>query len=367
MRIIYDYQIFSQQEYGGISRYFYELASRIAQSEGCNACISAFLYVNKYIKGDEKFEIIGTPVPRIPHMGKVQIAANHLLSRVFVPHYKPDIIHETYYAKHGIAPAKAKTILTVYDMTYERFCDCFPTKQKISRDKAYAVKRADHIICISENTKNDLVGLLNVDSSKVSVIHLGYTNNAAMDKTRMDTGSAEKPYILYVGQRTVYKNFSRLLEAYAKSPRLQQEFKLVCFGGDSFSTEEANKILGLKLSLENVVHVMGNDGLLKALYANASLFVFPSLYEGFGIPLLEAMSLSCPVVCSNTSSFPEVAGEAADYFDPWSVDEMICSIESVAFSTERRKQLIARGLERIKLFSWEKCAEETLGVYSSLL
>lgn len=152
MRIAYDYQIFSQQEYGGISRYFVELANRIAQREDCYACINAFFYTNKYIKQGEKYEIVGTPVPVIPHMGRVQNTTNYLLSRVFVRKCKPDIIHETYYAKHGIAPAGIKTILTVYDMTYERLRGCFPANQKISHDKECAVKRADHIICISEST-----------------------------------------------------------------------------------------------------------------------------------------------------------------------------------------------------------------------
>jgi glycosyltransferase involved in cell wall biosynthesis len=250
-------------------------------------------------------------------------------------------------------------------MTHEKLAHLFPAEQKISQNKKYAVQRADHIICISESTKNDLIDILNISPDKISVIYLGYTNKTARHKNKLNSG--EKPYILYVGQRAAYKNFSCLLQAYASSPRLQRDFKLVCFGADRFSNDEINKIKDLNIKQENVVHLIGDDDLLSQLYSNASIFVFPSLYEGFGIPLLEAMSFNCPVVCSNTSSFPEVAGDAADYFDPCNLEEMISSIESVAFSTEKRNHLIERGLERIKLFSWEKCAEKTLKVYSSLL
>jgi glycosyltransferase involved in cell wall biosynthesis len=257
------------------------------------------------------------------------------------------------------------TVLTVYDMTYEKMRNFFPAKQKISQNKEYAVKRADHIICISESTKNDLIDILNISQAKISVIYLGYTKKTATHLNKLNIG--EKPYILYVGQRVAYKNFRRLLQAYARSPRLQKDFKLVCFGADHFSNDEINQIKELNLKPENVVHLKGDDEILNHLYSNASIFVFPSLYEGFGIPLLEAMSFKCPVVCSNTSSLPEVAGDAADYFDPCNLEEMISSIESVAFSAEKRNHLIERGLERIKLFSWEKCAEETLKVYSSLL
>ena len=365
MRIVYDYQIFLYQQYGGISRYCYELARRIAQIEGCHASIHALLHVNKYIKGDENFEVIGTPIPDILWLRRVPITINYLLGRRLARKCKPDIVHETYFTKYSIAPAKVKTVLTVYDMTYERLTNFFPSVQKISQNKECAVKRADHIVCISESTKNDLIDTININPDKISVIYLGYTKDTTRHENKLNIN--DKPYILYVGQRAGYKNFSRLLQAYAKSQRLQKDLRLVCFGADRFSNNEINQIRELNIKPENVVHLKGDDGILNHLYLNASIFVFPSLYEGFGIPLLEAMSFKCPVVCSNTSSFPEVAGDAADYFDPCNLEEMTSSIESVVFSTEKRNHLIERGLERIKLFSWEKCAEETMKVYSSLV
>jgi len=365
MHIVYDYQIFSRQEYGGVSRYYYELASRIAKYEGCDVSVHALLYVNNYIKCNDSFKVIGIHVPIIPKTGRARILFNAVLGRMLIRKCMPDIIHETYYARHGATPAKAKTVITVYDMIHEKFRDNFPSQDKTSHNKACAVKRANHIICISENTKNDLINLFNVSPQKISVIYLAYTLRKESSQRRLNIGN--KPYILYVGQRGAYKNFSRLLQAYSYSPRLQRAFKLVCFGGARFSNDEINQIKKLNLKTEDIVHLNGDDDILSTLYSNAAVFVFPSLYEGFGIAPLEAMSFKCPVVCSNTSSLPEVAGDAAEYFDPYNIEEMTFSIESAVFSNEKRNKLIERGLKRINLFSWEKCAEQTLKVYSSLL
>ena len=365
MRIVYDHQIFSWQEYGGISRYYYELASRIAMHEGCNVSILAPLYVNRYLQDNDKFKIIGIHVPRIPRTGRAINLFNAVPGRILIRRCMPDIVHETYYARHGAAPAKAKTVITVHDMIHEKFRDNFPSRDKTSQNKECAVKRANHVICVSENTKNDLIELFNVSPTKISVIRHGYTLGKESLQRKSNIGN--KPYILYVGQRGAYKNFSRLLQAYSYSSRLQRAFKLVCFGGSRFSNDEINQIKQLNLETEDVVHLNGDDDILSTLYSNAAVFVFPSLYEGFGIPPLEAMSFKCPVVCSNTSSLPEVTGDAAEYFDPYNIEEMMFSIESVVFSTEKRNKLIKMGLKRINLFSWEKCAEQTLKVYSSLL
>lgn len=365
MHIVYDYQIFSMQEYGGISRYYYELASRIAGYEGCAVGIHAPLYVNRYIKNNGKFKINGIHVPMIPRTGRVLIRFNSMLLRVLPLGCLPDIVHETYYSRHGTIPGKTKKVITVYDMIHERFSDFILPQDKSSQNKKYAIKRADHVICISENTKNDLINLFDVNPQKISVIHLGFKLRQESSPSNIKIG--KKAYILYVGQRFFYKNFNRLLQAYALSARLKRDFKLICFGGGSFSNDEINQIKQLNLEMGNIVHVKGDDDVLSELYSNAAVFVFPSLYEGFGIPPLEAMSFKCPVVCSNTSSIPEVAGDAAEYFNPRNIEEMMSTIESVVYSNEKRDNLIKRGLKRLNLFSWGKCAEQTLKVYSSLV
>jgi len=138
-------------------------------------------------------------------------------------------------------------------------------------------------------------------------------------------------------------------------------------GGKKFSQDETNLIQSLGLSTNKIRHINGDDQDLARLYRQASAFVYPSLYEGFGIPLLEAMSFGCPVVCSNTSSFPEVAGNACEFFDPYDHDSIAHALEKVLFSTELSKQLVELGKERIKSFSWEKCAAQTYAVYATLI
>lgn len=365
MKIVYDHQIFAIQEYGGISRYFYELASRIACYEGCEVCVHAPFYVNRYIKNNDIFKVIGVYVPRIPRTGRALMRMNDLFGRLFPPKDLPDIVHETYHSRYVATPAKSRTVITVYDMIHEKYKDMAPASESTSQNKASAVKRADRIICISVNTKKDLIHYFNVNPDKISVIYLGYSLNRMLSPQKLNIGDA--PYILYVGQRYAYKNFHRLLQAYSLSQRLTKAFKIVCFGGAGFSKDELHLMEKLHLKPENIMHLSGSDDILSVLYSNAALFVFPSLCEGFGIPLLEAMSFRCPVVCSNTSSLPEVAGDAAEYFDPVNIEEMTRAMETVVFSTDRRRVLIEKGLQRINLFSWEKCAEQTLEVYSSLL
>jgi glycosyltransferase involved in cell wall biosynthesis len=148
---------------------------------------------------------------------------------------------------------------------------------------------------------------------------------------------------------------------------MRREFLLVVFGGNPFGTGELSRIRHLGLSESNVKHISGSNKVLASLYKRASAFVYPSFYEGFGIPPLEAMSFDCPVACSNTSSLPEVVGDAALLFDPEDTDAIRTSIENVLTSPEIRATLISRGRERIKRFSWDRCASETVKIYRELV
>jgi glycosyltransferase involved in cell wall biosynthesis len=203
---------------------------------------------------------------------------------------------------------------------------------------------------------------LPVPENKTSVIYHG---SSFYKKTKNKSFPIRKPYLLFIGQRDGYKNFDILLRAFAHSSKLRKDFLLICFGGGTFSSVERKRIATLGLSLQDVIHVRGDDADLAGFYGEAAAFVYPSLYEGFGIPLLEAMALSCPVVCSNASSFPEVVGNAADLFDPFDEESLRSTIERVVFSMEHRDFLIGRGLDRARLFSWDRCAEETLQVYAN--
>jgi glycosyltransferase involved in cell wall biosynthesis len=235
--------------------------------------------------------------------------------------------------------------------------------------KKDAVSRADHVICISENTRRDLVEMFGVAETKVSVVYLGYDELATSGKEPEAVAAVTSscPYLLYVGTRGGYKNFEGLLRAYASSGFLRDNFSLVTFGDGPFRGEENLLIKELGLSNGQVKQIGGEDNVLGHLYKGAAAFVYPSLYEGFGIPPLEAMSIGCPVICSNTSSLPEVVGNAGEYFDPGSIESIRTALETVLQSTTRRDDLIKMGHMRSASFSWARCADETLAIYRSLI
>jgi glycosyltransferase involved in cell wall biosynthesis len=178
--------------------------------------------------------------------------------------------------------------------------------------------------------------------------------------------SLEGPFILYVGQRCPHKNFPVLLNAYCHSPGVHREFGLVCFGGEPFTKEE-KQLLARHGLQQRACQVSGTDEELAGHYSRASLLVYPSLYEGFGLPLLEAMHYGCPVVASRTASLPEVGGDAAAYFDPSSEDDLAAAMARVLSDAALRMRMIDKGYGREKQFSWDTCASQTLALYKSLL
>lgn len=364
MKIAYDYQIFALQEYGGISRYFYELARNLALSNTCDVMIIAPSYINKYINDINNGLVFGKYLPIIKGTYRIRKYLNIFITKNLLYIKHPDIVHETYYNLLKLARPNAKVVVTVYDMIHEKYSEYFPSNDETIYIKSKAINRADHVICISENTRNDLIKLTNIHKSKTSIVHLG-VDIINLIKIKKKMGG--RPFILYVGHRDGYKNFQRFLKSYFSSKRLLRDFDLVCFGGPEFSSDELTSLNRLGLTPGQVRRISGNDEVLAHLYSNAAALIYPSIYEGFGIPLLEAMAYQCPVVCSNTSSMPEVAGNAAEYFNPYEVDSIVGAIESVVYSSEKSSSLISLGLTRIKLFSWEKCAKQTYEIYSSLL
>jgi len=253
-------------------------------------------------------------------------------------------------------------------MIHELFKESFPPNDQTSRIKRLAIDRADHVICISASTRQDLIDLFGISEDRVSRVHLGFSQ-FPLSKGNADQANqvSERPYLLYVGGRLGYKNCAGFLRSVAASPRLIRDFDVVAFGGGRLLPTQLALARHLGFKDSQVRRVTGDDSLLGRCYEQARAFVFPSLYEGFGLPPLEAMAHSCPVISSNTSSMPEVSGDAAEYFDPSDTEDMNRAIESVVYSDERVKQLRALGQERLKEFSWRRCSEETLAIYENLL
>jgi len=376
MKIAYDSQIFRAQTYGGVSRYFCEIASRIAKEPGVQVSITAPMHINAYLAHvppgivsgfrapeTDRFQTnYGANYPRLALRGLGLLMGDWMLHAM-----KPDIVHETYFSPYRLGARRARRVLTIYDMIHEKFASSFPHADKTARYKALAAERADHVICISESTRRDAIEILGLPPDKTSVVYLGFalmnTAGARVEELVLPT---REPFLLYVGNRGGYKNFLRLLEAYGASPQLKTGYKLICFGGGAFQADELKTMQTLGLDSGQVTQLGGDDQLLAKLYEHASAFIFPSLYEGFGIPPLEAMSHDCPVVCSNTSSIPEVVGDAGEYFDPADAASMRAAIERVVTSDSHRKLLISKGRARLKYFSWDRCAVETLDIYMQL-
>lgn len=358
MKILFDHQIFGAQRFGGISRYFVELAKNLIKN-GNHVDILAPIHYNihlndfnveKNIKNNIYFDVNFRGFPRTIQM------LNHNLSGFYFRHSKVDLIHETYY-NYKSYKSNLPRIVTIHDMTDEVLGRSFGVISGVSKLKKRAVDSADHIICVSKNTQKDLIEVFGVPEKKTSVVHHGYSIFESTGKI-----VSSKPYILFVGNRSYYKNFFGLINAFSKSERINQNFNLVAFGGATFSRSELDLIDQLRLT-GKVFHVSGNDSILAQYYQGATSFIYPSFYEGFGMPLLEAMYYSCPVVSSNTSCMLEIAGDAAIYFDPSNLDQMINALELSIFDSKIRKNSIVNGLERINQFSWNKCAQETEKIY----
>lgn len=364
MKVAFDHQIFSFQRYGGVSRYFFELASRLPAHGVSEVSVVAPLYVNKYLADDPAHRFArGRYVPYTFAGIPVVPLVNRFTAPLAWRGTNPDIVHETYFAAKPVGRARRR-VVTVYDMIYELFTDEFPDAAKVTATKRAAVDRADHVICISENTRRDLIRLFDVDPARTSVVYLGHSITTEPNAAKAGSGD-RRPSLLYVGNRRGYKNFSTLLQAYGSSPILQ-DFDLIAFGGPPLTPGELKEIRQLGIT-DRVRYESGSDQALASCYREATAFVFPSMYEGFGLPPLEAMSHGCPVVCSDAGSIPEVVGDAGAYFDPNNPEELRTALERVATTEGLQTDLRTRGYARISEFSWDKCAAETAQIYRQII
>ena len=362
MRILYDHQIFSSQVYGGISRYFCELMNRFSIC-GEDFELSLRYSNNHYLKNSsfskhkmffEQYHFRGKN--KLPNF----INKQNSIKRLKLGEY--DVFHPTYYDPYFLEYIGSKPFaLTIHDMIHEKFPKMFPTNDKTSEWKKLLASRAAKIIAISENTKQDIIKFYGIEEQKIEVIYHG--NTLRVNKyINLPSGLPEQ-YLLYIGDRHIYKNFKSFIPSVSQLLDENKNLNVVCGGGKKFDSDEEElfKELGIR---ERIHHFqISDDAMLVCLYKNAVAFVFPSLYEGFGLPILEAFSCGCPVILSNTSSVPEIAGDAAAYFNPYEVGSMNEQIRKVIYDEELREELKEKGSERLKSFSWEKTAKQTKEVY----
>jgi glycosyltransferase involved in cell wall biosynthesis len=366
MKIQYDHQIFSFQKYGGVSRYFYELIKEFDKTDDIHTSTSLLVSNNHYIF-DSKLTRHWQFFPNFEFRGKQKLMTplNKMVSIQKLKKQDFDLFHPTYYDPYFLEYLNNKPfVLTVHDMIHEKFSEYFDANDNTSINKKLLSEKASKIITVSKHTKNDLVEIFGTDPSKIEVIYHG--NSMLPNDTATLKMNIPGKYILFVGSRVGYKNFDSFIYAATRLLNNNPDLSIVCAGGGKFNSNEQS--LFDKLNIGNKIFQYNlDDDSLAFLYKKADLFVFPSIYEGFGIPLLEAFSCDCPVVCSNSSSLPEIADNAAAYFNPADIDSIFSTMAKVLGNNNLKEELIQNGRKRLKIFSWEKTAHETKKVYESIL
>ncbi len=364
MKVLFDHQIFLLQKYGGISRYIVRLNEHL-NNFGVNSKIYSPISINSHIGFNNNIEINHFKFKKIyKYCTKLFNYYNGSFTNFYINDFKPDIIHQTYYKKNYKLKKKKPIILTVYDLIHEKFYEKYNLKAN-NNWKLNSIKEADHIICISQNTQKDLLNYYNVSKDKTSVIYLASDIKSDLKKNNKKIKANEK-FILYVGNRKRYKNFYNFVKAFSNSKILKKEYKIICCGSSNFDYEEIIFFKKNNLDLDKINFVQGDDHQLLYLYENASSLVFPSKYEGFGLPAIEAMSLGCPVIASRINIFEEILGNNAAFFNPNDIEDIQKTMEDILLSKDKLNELSTLGLKHSKKFNWQYCAKETLNIYKKL-
>ena len=364
MKIFFDQDVFENQKFGGISRYIVELHRAINSYALAESYLCAPFCENEYLSSISRKDgvISGPNILSVLPLGKRRM--RDLILDMNCISVRPDVLHTTYYLRHRRPPLARSLVVTVHDMTHELFPEHFSQPEILSEKKRRAVFSADHVICISEKTKEDLQSIFGLPESKCTVVHHGITQ-LPMPST-LPKALSDRPYILYVGQRRGYKNFSALVHAFSCRRRLNNELRIICCGGGRISADERYEIQEAGISMESVVQISGDDALLSSLYASAKAIVYPSRYEGFGMPILEAFNSRCPIIALPVGAIPEIGGNAIRYVEEDTPEAWADAIEAVVLDDDEANRLRILGESRAKHFNWKRCAEETCKVYGML-
>lgn len=283
---------------------------------------------------------------------------------------RPDVfLTLTHYAPR-VSPVP--TIVSVMDLSFLHFPETFKKNDlyQLTKWTEYSVKNAKKVITISNSSKDDIIKFYKIPSEKISVVHLGL-KQLSMEKSskKLSEFGVTKKYILFVGTLQPRKNIAKLIEAFSILPeQLRDEYQLVVIGKKGWLYEEilsAPKKYNVDQSVVFLDYVSDED--LPQFYENAEVYVLPSLYEGFGLPVLEAMRYGCPVITSNVSSLPEAGGDAALYFDPTSTQDIAKTLEKVLKDDKLREDMIRRGNIHYKKFTWEKAAKDVLSAVEEVI
>lgn len=383
MKVLYDHQIFEHQRIGGVSRYFSEIIKHLP--EGVEADVSVRYSFNEYLKGlNIPFEWRNQLTSYYDFMPKMQFRGKKTLFGYAQKKYPEkyldycalnkentieklrkgnfDLFHPTFFQDYYLDYLNEKPyVLTVHDMIIELYPEFINSPGFVKRKKKL-VDNAAHIIAVSENTKQDIVNVFGTNPDKISVIH----HAASLIENSEKPEELPSKYLLYVGDRRLgYKNFAFFISSIQPLLLDDKDLYIVCTG-DGFTAEEDAffEALGIKSQIK-IKFV--DDKQMYGLYNWAQMFIYPSYYEGFGIPIVEAFQAQCPVVLANSSCFPEVAADAGVYFRPKSPQDLRQAVNTILDDSQYRTDLIDKGNQRLHHFSWSKSALQTVEVYKKVL
>jgi glycosyltransferase involved in cell wall biosynthesis len=384
MRISHFAQPLCQHSKTGIGWYTYRLIFELAQMN-IEGDVCAFDVLNRH-NSKEQLESLFQDLIRPSNIDcRInQYTLNGLYSRLdwLYSHVSFETLFRTkvdiHHAHNFFLPYKLHTpsVVTIYDMVYKLYPETMDQDNLdlLNKIMPRSVRDSTKILTISENSKREISEILNIDPNKISIAYPGFDPNIfkviAPEYTQhhLDSLKIKKPFILYLGTLEPRKNIERIIDAYASLTSYHKTFDLVLAGSIGWKSESIFERIE-KYNLKENVHITGyiSQSEQVALYNRATCFVFPSLYEGFGMPALEAMACGCPVIASNASSLPEVVGNAGLLVDPLNTDELSAAIQKVLDDESLQLPMKIKNQTQVQNFSWQNTAESVLNLYKTLI
>jgi len=356
----------------GIGTYIWNLVRNLSEVDDQNEYLLA--------GSDRNFHELGPLRPNFSQLTQTDPAGSwreHVSFPLALGKRKPDVVHIPHHECPFMTPGRL--VVTVHDCVHVKF-----PPENLSRIRRYelywrtkrAVSNASQILAVSNSTRDDLMNIFDLDTNRISVIHnalderFAAAGNGSESKTVLERYQLHDPFILYSGRIRPHKNIHRLIEAFAvlknelREDERYRNLKLIVIG-DELSRHQYLRLTVVRSGVQQDVRFFGfvPYSILQGFYQSAVLFAFPSLYEGFGLPPLEAMASRTPVLASNTSSLPEVLGDAALLVNPENVFEIARGMKSILMEDSLRARLVERGLKNISKFSWEAAARQVIAAY----
>ena len=372
MKVFFDGMIYSWQKEGGIHRYSEELINECGKNKEMETTL--LIRLPSYYISPKK----GVVIKNIAYFRYVPDFLFSIFRKIFSPINKilfenyfrkisAGIFHSTYYTTYK--NLRIPQVLTIYDMIYERFPYCSSSRgaKRFIANKKKCIMNADAIICISNVTKRTLTDIYKVDDKKISVIHLGISEDFILDTIPNIKLSdiSDKPYFLFVGFRKLYKNFIFFIEAFSKWNK-NKNYNILVAGGSELTEEERLSLK--KFGIEKQVKLLGfvDEKDLRYMYKNSTAFVYPSLEEGFGLPILEAIGSRGEVIASDIDAFREIGENMVRYFNPRKIESLINALEQSTSERHNNEELERRAKYVINKYSWKECVNKTIEVYKKV-